>query len=274
MEKNEQYMPVIPEYLKDKLRQEFDESQLERPLQPAQQLPTATVYEFRKIARLAFPGTMIEAAKKLSYQYIAITDHSKSERIANGLSEEKMLQHIKNIRAIARKTKGITVLAGTEVDILPNGELDYSDELLKKFDIIVASIHSRFKSTKEQMTNRIITALENPYTDILGHPTGRRIGKREPIDADWKKIFEKAAEKKVWLEINAQPERTDLNDLNTMEAKRHGCKFTIDTDAHSTTGLEYMHLGVAVERRAWLGEKDIINTAPSKQLRKFFRRIK
>lgn len=217
---------------------------------------------------------MIEAAKKLGYQYIAITDHSKSERIANGLSEEKMLEHIKNIKTIARKIKGIKVLAGTEIDILPNGELDYSDELLKRFDITVASIHSRFKSTKEEMTNRIITALENSYTDILGHPTGRRIGKREPIEADWKKVFEKAAENKVWLEINAHPERTDLNDLNAMEAKRHGCKFVINTDAHSTTGLEYMHLGVAAARRAWIGKEDVINTADSQQLYKFFKRIK
>jgi len=217
---------------------------------------------------------MVAAAKQLGYEYIAITDHSKSTRIANGLSEQKMLEHIKRIKAVDRKTKGIKVLAGSEVDILPNGELDYSDELLKKFDIVVASVHSRFKSSREEMTKRIVKALQNPYIDILGHPTGRRIGKRFPYDVDLKKVFETAAKNKVYLELNAHPERTDLNDANVMEAKKHGCKFVIDTDAHSTSGLEYMQLGVSIAKRAWLTPKDIINTYSAKQLQKLFKRIK
>ncbi len=217
---------------------------------------------------------MVSAARKLGYEYIAITDHSKSERIANGLSEEAMLSHIKKIREIARHAKGIKVLAGSEVDILPNGELDYSDELLKKFDIVVASVHSRFKSSRQEMTSRILTALDSTYIDILGHPTGRRIGKREPYDVDLKRIFEKAAEKNVYLEINAHPERSDLSDVNVMEAKKHGCKFVIDTDAHSTSGLEYMHLGISIAKRAWLTSEDIVNTRPLKELPKFFRRIR
>lgn len=217
---------------------------------------------------------MILAAKKLGYEYIAITDHSKSERIAHGLSEDAMLEHIKRIRSAAKKAKGIVVLAGSEVDILPNGELDYSSSLLRKFDIVVASVHSRFKSSREEMTSRILAALENPYIDILGHPSGRRIGRREPYDADFRKIFEKAAEKKVYLEINAHPERSDLDDLKVMEAKRHGCKFAIDTDAHNTSGLGYMNLGLSIARRAWLTPADVVNTASARQLPKLFKRVK
>ncbi len=216
---------------------------------------------------------MVAAAKKLGYEYVAITDHSKSERIAHGLSEEKMLEHIKRIRAIAKKSMGIRVLAGSEVDIMPDGSLDYSKSLLKKFDIIVASVHSRFTSPNEEITSRILAALDNPYVDILGHPSGRRIGKREPYNADFGKIFERAAEKKVFLEINANPERSDLSDVHVMEAKRLGCRFVIDTDAHSMSGLGYMQLGVSTARRAWLSPEDVVNTSSARQLPKCFKRI-
>ncbi len=216
---------------------------------------------------------MIEAAKNLGYEFIAITDHSKSERIAHGLSEDAMLEHIKRIRDAAKKTKGIRVLAGSEVDIMPDGGLDYSNALLKKFDIVVASVHSRFTSPNEEITSRILAALDSPYIDVLGHPSGRRIGKREPYNADFRKIFEKAAEKKVYLEINAHPERSDLDDLKAMDAKRLGCSFVIDTDAHSASGLGYMSLGVSMARRAWLSREDVVNTAPAKQLPKYFRRL-
>src|SRR3989338_9683 len=131
---------------------------------------------------------------------------------------------------------------------MPDGSLDYSASLLRKFDIVVASVHSRFTSPNEEITSRILAALDNPCIDILGHPSGRRIGKREPYNADFGRIFEKAAEKKVYLEINANPERSDLSDINVMEAKRHGCKFAIGTDAHSTSGLGYMHLGASIAR--------------------------
>ncbi|MBS3133138.1 DNA polymerase/3'-5' exonuclease PolX [Candidatus Woesearchaeota archaeon] len=217
---------------------------------------------------------MAAAAKKLGYEYIAITDHSKSMRIARGLSEQEMLEHVKRIKAVDRKVGGIKVLAGSEVDILPNGELDYSDDLLKKFDVVVASVHSRFKSSREEMTKRIVKALQNPYIDILSHPTGRLIGKREPYEVDLKEVFEAAAKNRVYLEINSHPERSDLSDTNAMEAKKHGCKFVINTDAHSTTGLGYMQLGVSISRRAWLTSKDVINASPARQLMKLFKRIK
>ncbi len=216
---------------------------------------------------------MVAAAKKLGYEYIAITDHSKSERIAHGLSEEKMLEHIRRIRDVAKKSKGIQVLAGSEVDIMPDGSLDYNPSLLRKFDIVVASVHSRFTSPNEEITSRLLAALDNPCIDILGHPSGRRIGKREPYNADFGKIFEKAAEKKVYLEINAHPERSDLSDVHVMEAKKRGCRFAIDTDAHSTSGLGYMHLGISTARRAWLSRDDVVNTASAKKLHKFFKRV-
>lgn len=217
---------------------------------------------------------MVAAAKKLGYEYVAITDHSKGERIAHGLSDEAMEKWLKEIRAAASKIKGIKVFAGSEVDILPDGELDFPDDLLKKMDIVVGSVHSRFKSTKEEMTRRILTALDNKHLDILGHPTGRLIGKREPYDSDLRKIFAAAAENKVLLEINAHPERSDLKDIHAREAKSLGCRFAINTDAHSTESLRFMGLGVAIARRAWLSAEDVVNTKPVKELPKFFRKIR
>ncbi|MBI3037185.1 DNA polymerase/3'-5' exonuclease PolX [Candidatus Woesearchaeota archaeon] len=219
-------------------------------------------------------GDMVAAAKQLGYEYIAITDHSKSERIAHGLSDEEMEKWLKEIKAVAAREKGIKILAGSEVDILPNGELDYPDDLLKKMDIVVGSVHSRFKSAKEEMTKRILTAMENKHLDILAHPTGRMIGKREPYEVDLKRIFAAAAEKKVLLEINAYPDRTDLKDVHAREAKGFGCKFVIDTDSHSTENLRFIDLGVAVARRAWLSPEDVVNTRPLKELPRFFRKIR
>ncbi|MBI2176594.1 DNA polymerase/3'-5' exonuclease PolX [Candidatus Woesearchaeota archaeon] len=217
---------------------------------------------------------MVAAAKKLGYEYIAITDHSKGERIAHGLSNEAMEKWLKEIKAAAAKTKDIRIFAGSEVDILPNGELDFPDDLLKKMDIVVGTVHSRFKSTREEMTKRILTAMENRHLDILGHPTGRLIGKREPYEVDLRKIFAAAAEKKILLEINAHPERSDLKDIHAREAKSFGCKFVIDTDSHSTDGLKFMDLGVAIARRAWLSPEDVVNRRPLKELPKFFRKLK
>ncbi len=216
---------------------------------------------------------MVAAAKKLGYEYVAITDHSKSERIAHGLSDEEMENWLRQIKSAAAKEKRIKILAGSEVDILPNGELDFPDDLLKKMDIVVGSVHSRFKSTKDEMTKRILAAMENKNLDILAHPTGRLIGKREPYEVDLRKIFAAAAEKKVLLEINSHPERSDLKDVHAREAKSYGCKFVIDTDSHSTENLKFIDLGVAIARRAWLSQEDVVNTRPLKELPKFFRKI-
>jgi DNA polymerase (family 10) len=217
---------------------------------------------------------MIGAAKKLGYEYIAIADHSKSTRIAGGNTEKEVLDEIKEIRAVAKKTSDIKVFAGSEVDILPNGELDFSEDVLKKLDVVVASVHSRFKSPKEVMTKRIVTALENEHIDILGHPTGRLIYRRQPYEVDLKKVFKAAVDNNVVLEINSQPERMDLKDVHVREAKEIGARFAINTDAHTTTSLNLMQFGIAIARRGWLEKKDVINTYSLKQLKRVFRRIK
>ncbi|MFH1181453.1 MAG: DNA polymerase/3'-5' exonuclease PolX [Candidatus Woesearchaeota archaeon] len=214
---------------------------------------------------------MVMATKKIGYEYVCISDHSKSDRIANGNTEEELLEEIKEVRSAEKKIGGIRVFAGAEVSILGNGELDFSDELLKKLDIVVASVHSGFKSSKEQMTKRIISALENEHVDILGHPTGRLIYKREPYEVDLNRIFKSAAENDVLLEINSQPDRMDLKDVYVRDAKNLGCKFAIDTDAHSINGLNYMQLGIAVARRGWLGKEDVANTMTLKELKWFLK---
>ncbi|MBI2145550.1 DNA polymerase/3'-5' exonuclease PolX, partial [Candidatus Woesearchaeota archaeon] len=217
---------------------------------------------------------MVAAAKKLSYEYIAITDHSKSERIAHGLSDSEMESWLKEIRAAGAKEKGIRILAGSEVDILANGDLDYPDELLSSMDIVIGSIHSRFKSSRRDMTERILAAIENEHLDILAHPTGRKIGQREPYDADFDRIFKAAAENDVLLEINSYPDRSDLSDVLARKAKTFGCKFVIDTDSHSIGNLKFMELGVSIARRAWLSSEDIVNTKPLRELPRFFRKLR
>ncbi len=217
---------------------------------------------------------MVSVAKNLGYEYIAITDHTKSTRIAHGLTEDEMLAHIADIRRVDRKTKGIKIFAGAEVDILPNGELDYSDETLAKLEVVIASVHSRFKSTRDEMTQRVVTALQNKHVDILGHPTGRLIDRREPYEINLSRVFEAAAKNKVHLEINAQPNRLDIKDVFIKQAKSYGLKFSISTDAHSVAEMRFMELGVAMARKGWLNEKDVVNALPLKELPRHFRRLR
>ncbi len=216
---------------------------------------------------------MVAAAKKLGRQYIAITDHSPSERVANGLPVEKLLQHVKNIRALDKREKGIRILAGAEVNILADGQLDYDNDVLRKLDIVIASVHSRFKSAEDEMTDRITNALENKYLDILAHPTGRLIYKREPYQVDMRRVFDVATERDVYLEINASPERTDLKDVHIRQAKEHGCKFVINTDSHSTASLANIEFGIGTARRGWCEQKNVVNTATAAQLHKHFKKI-
>ncbi len=211
---------------------------------------------------------MVLAAKKIGYEYIAISDHSKSERIANGLDEKRMLKHLDEIDKVAKKAQGIQVLKGSEVDILPDGSLDYKDEILKKLDFVTASVHSRFKSSKKEMTDRIVKAMKNRYVNVIGHPTGRLINAREPYEIDFEKLCKAAVENDVFLEINASPERLDLSDNLIKTAIAYGVKFVISTDSHSTEQLKYMELGIAQARRGWATAKDIINTLPWKKFEK------
>jgi DNA polymerase (family 10) len=205
------------------------------------------------------------AAQARGYDFICISDHSKTERIAHGLDEERILKQIKEIKELNKKMK-IRIFAASEVDIKADGSLDYSDDVLKQLDFAVASVHSGFQMPKEVMTERILTAMDNKYVKILGHPTGRLINARPPYEVALEKVFEKAADRKIFLEINAFPERLDLSDQNVRRAIEMGVKLTIGTDAHSKEQLRYIELGVATARRGWAEKKDILNTYPLKEI--------
>jgi DNA polymerase (family X) len=207
---------------------------------------------------------MAEAALARGLKYIAITDHSKNLAMTNGMDDARALAHIKRIRHVDSEMGGrIRVLPGIEVDILAEGELDLDDSTLAQMDIVVASVHSRFDQPIEQMTDRILRALENPHTRILGHPTGRKVLKRDPYALHIDTILKRAAELGVAVEHNASPARADLNDLHLRLAKQHGCKITVNTDAHSTDELDQIRYGITQLRRAWLTKEDLINTQPN-----------
>ncbi|GAG70669.1 unnamed protein product, partial [marine sediment metagenome] len=214
---------------------------------------------------------MIKDAQKRGYKYLAICDHSQSLKIAGGLSEEKLVEQIKKIKELNEKYKNFTILAGSEVDIKADGSLDYPDELLKKLDIVVAAIHTRFRRSRYEMTKRIIKAIQNPHVNILAHPTGRLLGVRDAYEVNLDEILKVAKINKIALEINAFPERLDLNDINCRKAKEYGVMISINTDSHITNQLDYMALGVSVARRGWLEPENIINTKPIEQIIKFLK---
>ncbi|MGD0056737.1 MAG: DNA polymerase/3'-5' exonuclease PolX [Methanomassiliicoccales archaeon] len=205
-------------------------------------------------------------AKNRGYEYIGITDHSESLKVAGGVSKEDLMRNVEIVRSVSGKTEGIRVLMGTEVEIRNDGTLDYPDSMLKDLDFVVGSVHSGFKMDEKEMTDRIVAAMSNDYLTILAHPTGRVIEQREPYQVNIDRVMDAALEKKVFLEINALPERLDLNDLNCRKAKDRGVTLSIGTDAHSIPQLNYMMFGVATGRRGWLGNKDVINTLPLKDL--------
>ncbi len=214
---------------------------------------------------------MIKASINMHHKYIAITDHSQSERIAHGLDKKRLLKHLKEIDVLQKKYKKIRIFKGAEVDILADGTLDYHDNVLKNLDIVVASIHSRFKSSKEEMTKRILKAMDNPNVKILGHPTGRLINERLPYQVDVDAVFKKAKEKRIALEINAFPSRLDLSDSLSKKAVEMGVKLVISTDSHSTEHLRFMELGIAQARRGWAESKDVLNTLSLNKFKKFMR---
>jgi DNA polymerase (family 10) len=207
---------------------------------------------------------MADAALARGLAYIAITDHSKNLAMTNGLDDARALEHIKRIRKVDTEMKGrIRVLAGIEVDILADGSLDLEDSTLAQMDIVVASVHSHFAQPVEEMTARVLRAMENPHVRILGHPTGRKVLNREAYAINIDAILKRAAELGVAVEHNANPARSDLNDLNLRLAKQHGCKIVVDTDAHSTEELDQMRYGITQLRRAWLTPADLLNTEPT-----------
>lgn len=209
---------------------------------------------------------MADAALARGYEYIAITDHSKNLAMTNGLDDARALAHIKHIREVDDEMEGrIRVFPGIEVDILGDGELDLSDEVLAQMDVVIASVHTLFNQPEEEMTARVIRAIENPNTRILGHPTGRLLLRREAFKINIATVLRRAAELGVAVEHNAFPDRLDLCDRDLRLAKELGCKISINTDSHHTTHMEKMRYGIRQLRRAWLTKQDVLNTLPPKE---------
>jgi DNA polymerase (family 10) len=210
---------------------------------------------------------MAAAAKERGYKYIAITDHSKNLAFANGLDDKRAEQHIARIHAANERTDGITIMAGIEVDILADGALDLSDSVLEQMDVVVASVHSAFNQEPQQMTDRLLRALNNQNVSILGHPTGRLLLRRDAYPFDMDAILKTALKNRVAMELNAYPDRLDLNDVHLRMARERGVKIVINTDAHHTSHFEKIKYGILQARRAWLTPKDVLNTLPEKEFR-------
>jgi len=208
---------------------------------------------------------MAAAAKARGYKYMAITDHSKNLAFANGLDDERALLHIKKIRDANEKIDDIKIFAGIEVDILGDGALDLSDSVLEQMDIVIASVHSQFNVDRAKMTERLLRAIENPNTSVVGHPTGRLLLRREAYQFEMDAVLRAAAKRKVAMELNAYPDRLDLSDVHLRMAKQHGVKVVINTDAHHTSHLRKIHYGILQARRAWLTKADVLNTLPAKE---------
>ncbi|MGC2637858.1 MAG: DNA polymerase/3'-5' exonuclease PolX [Acidobacteriaceae bacterium] len=209
---------------------------------------------------------MAEAGLARGYAYIAITDHSKNLAMTNGLDDQRALDHVRRIREVDAQMEGrIRVFPGIEVDILGDGALDLSDDVLAQMDVVIASVHSLFNQPEQQMTERVLRAIENPYVRILGHPTGRLLLRREPYQMDLTRILKRAAELGVAVEHNAYPDRLDLCDRDLRLAKELGCRITINTDSHHTSHLTKMRYGVRQLRRAWLTRQDVLNTLDARE---------
>jgi len=209
---------------------------------------------------------MALAARELGYQYLGITDHSGGRGIAHGLDAGRLRQQISEIKQLNQRIRDIHIFSGIEVDIRADGSLDMPDELLAKLDIVIAAVHSSMNQSQEQMTRRIIGAIENPNVDVLAHPTCRLLPDREPVAVDIEAVFQTAARTNTMLEINGMPSRLDLKDIHAYRARELGVKLVINTDAHNAEHLEFMRFGVGVARRGWCEAQDILNTKPLKEV--------
>ena len=215
---------------------------------------------------------MAEAGRARGYKYIAITDHSKNLAMANGLDDKRAVEHIARIRAVDKKMAGkIRVLAGIEVDILRDGILDLSDSVLVQMDLVIASVHSHFDLKPEEMTDRLLKAIDNKNVSILGHPTGRQLLRRDAYAFDMEALLDAAAKRNLAMELNSYPERLDLNDLHLRMAKERGVKIVINTDSHHTSHMEKIKYGILQARRAWLTKADVLNTLPAAGFMKLMR---
>jgi DNA polymerase (family 10) len=211
---------------------------------------------------------LAEAAKNLGYRYLAVTDHSQGLEVAGGLSPRELKQKRTEIDSVNKKITGLRVLYGSEANIGSSGRMDYKDEILERFDLVVAAIHTGFQQSREQLTARLVKACQNKYVHIIAHPTGRLWGIRDAYDLDFDRLFNAARDTNTALEINAFPQRLDLNDLHCRRAKEAGVRLAIGTDAHSAEQLPAMKFGVAVARRGWLSPKDVLNSLDADELLK------
>jgi len=214
---------------------------------------------------------MVEACRRKGYEYLAVTDHSKAVRVAGGLDRTGFRKQFREIETLQKTIKGVTILKSAEVDILEDGRLDLEDDVLAEMDVVVVSVHSKFAMPREQMTARIVRALQHPHVHILGHPTGRLLLRRNPYPVDMEAVVKAARDHGVLLEINAQPERLDLSDVHAQMAREAGVKLVISTDAHRVEELDAMRYGVDHARRGWCAKADIANTRPLAQFRKLLR---
>ena len=260
-------LPWIPPELRENLGEieAAEKGELPHLLEPADMRGDLHSHTTASDGRASIED-MAAAAKQLGYQYILISDHSKAVTIANGLDEQRAAQHIQLIHAARKRVKGIEIWAGTEVDILGDGSLDYPNETLRQFDIVLASVHSRLNMPAEEMTTRLLRALENPYVRIIGHPTGRQLLRRDPFLFDIEKVFAAAKQLGVIFEVNANPERLDLCDRHVKLARDRGMKTIISTDAHDPRQFAYMRYGVTTARRGWMEKSGVLNTLPPKEL--------
>lgn len=215
---------------------------------------------------------MIQEAKKRGYLYIAITDHSQSLQVARGLNEKRLEEQMDRIDRMNQNLDGLTVLKGIEVDIKSDGTLDLPDDILERLDIVIAAIHSGFRQEKGQIMERLTRAMKNPFVNIIAHPTGRIIGYREPYAVDLPEIIEIAAQNRIALEINASPERMDLNDIHARNAAEQGVYLSIGTDAHQLSSLDNLAYGISVARRAWLGKNNVLNTLSLTRLKEHLKK--
>jgi DNA polymerase (family X) len=215
--------------------------------------------------------TMVDTARGLGYKYVGISDHSVSSAVAFGLTAEQALARRDRFRELNRDRKGFTVLLGTECDILDGGEMDYSDEVLKEFDFVIGAVHSRFSQPIKEMTDRVAAAVRNPYVNILAHPTTRKIGQRDPVQIDLDEVYTACASAGTAIEIDAYPDRMDLNGTQARAAKNAGCTIAVDTDSHAKGHLGWIRFGVGTARRAWLTPENVLNAWPLEKVRGFLR---
>ncbi len=213
---------------------------------------------------------MVDAARRRGYAFVGISDHSVSATITRGLTAEQALERQDRVRALNREGEGIAVLLGTECDILDGGAMDYTDEVLKEFDYVIAAVHSKFTLPEKEQTERVAAAVRNPHVDLLAHPTTRQFGWRGPIQIDLEEVFAACAKAGTAIEIDAHPRRMDLNGAQARAARKAGCTISVDTDAHASAGLGWMRFGVGTARRAWLTKDDILNTGSMERVKAFF----